>query len=438
MAVFRMNGWFCRRLFRRVLVAVVLLSPLLFSGCWGGREPDETAHILFVGLDKGKENVLTMTVLIGVPRTMAGGDSMGEGGGGSGKPVITVSVESRTILTGLDMINSIVERRSTLRHLKVIIFSGELAREGLDRYMAPLMRFPEFRRTIFLAVSQGSARELLEKFQPLMENNPAKYAELLFSSQRYVGFIPFAQIHHFYNDSKSLSVEPVCILVGLQETEQVHHHRQPQGVREGDFLAGQMPHKGGGEMEVLGSAVFRDSKMVGALNGTQTAILNMLRGWFFESLFAFPDPGRPDRFIILRVKKERKPEIKVRLDAQGMPEIRARVPLDAEIISIQSGINYERPEKLAVLERALNLRLEGLAGELVRKTQEEFRADIFGFGFKARRLVATYPQWQAMNWPELYPEARVSITFDTKIRRIGLLRKTTPSGGLGEENGSDD
>jgi len=214
----------------------------------------------------------------------------------------------------------------------------------------------------------------------------------------------------------------------LPGTEHVHHHRQPQGVREGDFLAGQLPRKGVGKVEVLGSAAFRDSKMVGTLNGTQTAILNMFRGWFFESLFAFPDPGRPDRFVILRVKKERKPEIKVRLDAEGMPEVRVRVALDAEIISIQSGINYERPEKLSILEEALNRQMERLAGELVRKAQEEFRADIFGFGFKARRLAATYPQWESMNWPELYPEARVSITFDTKIRRIGLLRKTTRSG----------
>lgn len=419
-----MRRWFCRRLFQRVLVAAVLLAPLLFSGCWGSREPDETARILLIGLDKGKENVLTMTVLIDVPRSKAGSGNMDEGGKGGGKPAMTVSVESRTILTGLDMINSIVERRSTLNHLKAIIFSEELAREGLDRYMTPLMRFPEFRRTIFLAVSQGSARELLEGFQPLMENNPAKYVELLFNAQRYVGFIPFVQFHHFYNDLKSLSVEPVCILVGLSGAKHVRYQRQPQGVREGDFLAGQLPRKGGGKLEVLGSAVFRESKMVGVLNGTQTVILNMLRGWFFESLFAFSDPGRPDLFVVLKVEKERKPEIKVRLGTGGIPEIWVRVPLDAEIISIQSGINYERPEKLPILEGVVNRRLEDLTEELVRKTQEEFRADIFGFGFKARRLAATYPQWESMNWPELYPEARVSITFDTKIRRIGLLRKT--------------
>ncbi|MEW6274314.1 MAG: Ger(x)C family spore germination protein [Bacillota bacterium] len=430
----RVNHEEGRRFFARCCLGLVLASSLFLSGCWGYREIDETAHVLLLGVDKGKENVLTLTALIAVPRRMGGGGgggAVGGGGGGGGgqKPSVTISVESRTILTGLDMINSVIERRSTLNHLKVILFSREIAREGLDRYLAPLMRYPEFRRTVFIGISRTSARELLEKFQPLMEANPAKYAELFMGTQRYVGFIPFNQVHHFYGDMKSKSIQPVCALIGLERKEETKREREARDKSEGDFIAGQLPRKGGNKIELAGSAVFRGARMVGTINGSETVILNMLRGWFREGFYAFPDPARPDRFVILRLQAERKPQIKVRLNPEGAPVINVRVPLDAEIISIQSGINYERPEKLPVLERELDRRLEAQTKKLIRKTKEEFRSDIFGFGFKARRLAATYPQWQKMNWPELYPQASVHVTFATQIRRIGLLRKTSKAVG---------
>lgn len=413
-----------------LLLSVIAVCSLLLTGCWGYRETDETAHVLLLGLEKGKENVLSLTALIAVPRRMGGGGGgggVGGGGGGGGgqKPVITVSVECRTILTGLDMINSVIERRATLDHLKVILFSREIAEEGLDRYMAPFLRYPQFRRTVYLGVCQKSCRELLEKFEPVMEANPAKYAELLMGSQKYVGFIPFNQIHHFVTDWKSKSAEPVCVLVDLEREGEGKEGGKPSGKEEGDFLAGQLPRKGGNKIEFIGSAVFRGTKMVGTIDGSETVILNVLRGWLKETFVAFPDPSRPDRFVIVRLLAERKPKIEVRSGEDGGASIDVRVFLDAEIISVQSGENYERPDRLAELEKKINTLLENKTQSLIRKTQEEYRADIFGFGLKARRLAATYPEWQKLDWPEIYPRAAVSVTYAVKIRRFGLLRKTT-------------
>lgn len=421
--------WLCRWvIIKQGLLVFIIFCSLFFPGCWGYREIDETAHVLLLGIDKGKENVLTLTALIAVPRQMGGGGgsgAVGGGGGGSQKPSITITVESRTILTGLDMINAVIERRATLDHLKVILFAEEIAKEGLDQYLMPLMRYPEFRRTVFLGICRQNCKELLDKFQPLLEANPSKYAELFMGTQRYVGFIPFNQTHHFYVDLKSKSVQPVCALLGLERKEEVEHEKEPWGMPEGDFIAGQLPRQGGNKIEVIGAAVFHGARMVGTINGSETVLVNILRGWFKESFFAFPDPAGPDRFIILRFFAQRKPEIKIHFNPGGIPVVNVRVPLDAEITSVQSGINYERPEKLPILEQELNRRLEIKTRQLIRKTQDEFCSDIFGFGFKARRLVTTYSQWEKINWPELYPRAIVQVTFDAQIRRIGLLRKTT-------------
>lgn len=406
--------------------AVIAACSVLLAGCWGYRETDETAHVLLLGLDKGKESPLSMTVLIAVPRRMGGGGGgggVGGGGGGGGqKPIITVTVECRTVLTGLDMVNSVIERRATMDHLKFILFSREIAEEGLDRYITPLLRYPQFRRTVFLGVCPMSCRELLEKFEPIMEANPAKYAELLMGSQKYVGFIPFSQVHHFVTDWQSKNGDPVCSLVALENKGK--EEGGTSGTEEGDFLAGQLPRKGGNKIEFIGSAVFRGAKMVGSINGSETVILNILRGWLKETFFAFPEPSQPGRFIIFRLGAERKPLIKVTRVESGEFAVDVRVPLDAEIISNQGGVNYESPDKIPELEKALNTLLETKTLNLIRKTQEEYKADIFDFGLKARRLVSTYSEWQNLDWPNIYHQASVSVTYDVKIRRFGLYRKT--------------
>lgn len=417
---------YAARQWRRVL-PFFLFALLFIPGCWGYREVDDSAYILVLGVDHGRENILALTAQIAVPRAMGGG-GMGGGGGGGGnqKSTLNITVESRSILTGLDLMNASVERRVSLKHLKAIVFSEALAREGLERYLGPLLRYPEFRRNTFMGISRDKPEKLIERIKPIMEANPAKYIELLVTSQSYIGFSPFAQVHHFYNDMKSASIQPAAVLVGIAGSQPVHRYGEANGVNEGHYLAGQLPRKGGGDVEMIGAAVFRGDRLAGELNGEETVLLNMLKGQFKESLFAFPDPERPKRFVTLRVLAQSKPQVQVAWNKGRAPEIQVQVPLEAEITSIQSGINYERPERLPRLEAAFNRVAEEKAAELIRKSQEDFRADIFGFGFQARYLAATWPQWRQMDWLAAYPDAAVSVAFNTHIRRIGLLRETSP------------
>ncbi|MBE3587018.1 MAG: Ger(x)C family spore germination protein [Thermoanaerobacteraceae bacterium] len=421
------------------LPLVFSLVLLLFTGgCWGYREVDDSAYILILGVDKGRENLLAITAQIAVPRAMGaggmgggggnGGAGGGAGGGGAGqRSTITITVESRSIITGLDLMNASVERRVNLKHLKALIFSDELAREGLECHLGPLNRFPEFRRNTFMAVSRGPAGQLVERVRPVMESNPAKYVELLITAQRYVGFSPFGQVHHFYNDLKSASVQPAAPLVAIRGKEHIHRHGLSGGVEEGDYLAGQLPRRGGEDVEQIGTAVFKGDRMVGELTGDETVILNMIKGQFRQGFFAFPDPQRPGYFIVLRMLAERKPQISCARLKDNTIDVRGRVSLEAEFASIQSGINYERMDQIPLIEAEVNRILEERAAALIRKSQEEFQSDIFGFGYKARHLAATWPQWQELNWLGSYPRAQVRITFKTHIRRIGLMRETSPA-----------
>jgi spore germination protein KC len=411
---------------RKLLKLQLLILALLFiPGCWGYQEVDESAFILALGVDKGREDRLNLTAQIAVPKNIAGGGGEGGGAGGGGaKSTMVVSVETPTILAGLDLLGSFVERRPSLRHTKAIVFSSELAREDMGRYLAPIVRYRQFRRNTFILISRGKARDLVENTQPIMEDNPAKYIELLVGTSKYTGRFPISsQVHSFYNAAKSQAREPVAILAavgGDRQEDQVGDDKSAGG-----YLAGEIPREGGNKIDLLGTAVFRGGRMVGELTGDETTVMEMINGKFNEGIFSVPDPRVPGKYILLEVHGERKPAVQISLEGE-VPVIDVEVPLDAEFLSIQSNISYEQPGAIGEVEDAFARLLQEDTAVLIRKTQEEFRADIFGFGEEARKKFLTWPQWEQYKWLEVFPLAQVNVEYKINIRRIGLLRDSSP------------
>lgn len=403
-----------------ILLAAALALNLFLGGCYGYHEVDESAYILALGLDRGRENLLSVSAQVAIPRNIAGGGDVG-GGGGAEESFFVVTMEAPTLLSALEMINAFVDRRADLSHTKAIIFSRDLAEEDISRYFAPLAKFRQFRRHTFIMVSTVPPRELLEINTPLLENNPAKFFELLMGGNRYTEFIPFTQFHHFYLEALSPLESPFAALVGLQREEPGPVDRTFK--TKGSYTPGQIPRQGGNEMEIMGAAVFRGGRMVGTINGDEIGLVRMLHNDFRRTIMNLKDPLHPYRFVVLEVKPQKPPDIRVDINGE-QTVITARVHLEADIISIQSGEDYEDPERIPIINEALERRLNGDLDELVQRCQREFRADVFGFGNYSRWRVYTWDELLALNWSERFPEAQVDVAVEVEVRRVGLLRKT--------------
>lgn len=408
------------------LMALVFL--LLTAGCYGYREVDESAYVIALGIDKGRENMLSVSFQIAVPKAITGGGG-GVGGGGGGGPggdkgtAFVTTIESPTLLSALESVNAYVDRRATLTHTRAIIFSRDLAEESIVPYLAPLTRFREFRRNTFVMVTTCPAKDFLKEIQPVLEDNPAKYLELLTGGNRYTEFIPDSTFYNFYNPLKQRAQSPLAALAGLQR--QGEGPVDPTFKPKAGYIAGQIPRDGGGKPELMGAAVFSEGKMVGAINGEEVGYVKMIRGEFRRTIMNLRDPLAPDKFIIFEMRPQKSPETKTEL-IDGTAFVSTRVFLEGTIISIQSGENYEDPDKMPLLEQAVEERLTEQTGKLVQKAQTEFRTDFFGFGQFIRKQFLTLPEWEQYRWSERFPEAEVDVTYRFRIRRTGLLHETRP------------
>jgi len=420
------------------IMAIVLLCPGL-SGCYDSVEIDELAYVIGIGLDKGKTNFLKMTFQIAVPRNIGGGSGQGGGAGGEGgggnETVTVTTLESPSIYSGLNMANTYISKKLNMSHAKILVFSEELAREGIHKYIHAIIRGKEFRPNMFLVVSRESAEKYLRDTKPLLEVNPAKYYEMNYRAFEYTAFTANTQLINFYLQEECTCSQAVATLANTSRYKSSEEYNlqgstYPEKGRaypfEGDFKAGDMPKTGEMKTEIMGLAVFDGDKMAGELDGEETMFYLMLTGQYKYAYVTIPDPYEENQFVLLNIKQSRMPSHDAAIVGER-PEIKASIRLEADILSIQSGYNYESPENVSILEKKAEEFIKTGMTKFLYKTSKEFKSDICGFGKALKAKYLTWDKWDRANWLGMYKDSVFSVDVELKIRRTGLMIRTTPA-----------
>lgn len=485
------------------LICIFLCAISLFgeSGCYDMKELDDLAYAVAIGLDIGKTNFLRMSLMITLPLTQgssgqnqsSGGDNSGggnsnsdsssdkkgkdesgkEAGGGEkgdgeksdgegvegkegetdqekipekplSKLVDVITVETPTIFAGINILNQMVSKQITLSHVKLLVISEKLAKKGIDAYLHALVRNREIRPDIYIAVSKCGTEAFLKMVNPILEDNPAEYFNLLFG-QNNTGFMAQSQLFDFYfhNETSGYYQQPVAAYVNISNINSMDDLKAEQSnfkekgrkyPLEGDYLAGNLPVTRISKTEAMGTVVFLDGKMAGILDGEHTCFYLMLTGKYNYANWSIPDPRVKDRFVVVSIKSRRIP--KIRVDAnKDKPVVTIDLKLEGDFMSIQSGEPYEhQPE---IIEKAISDLIGSGILKMLKTLSKEYKSDIIGFGKYAKMKFLTTKDWLNYNWKDKYTKAAFTVKVDMKIRRTGLmvdtiLRNDSREGGIRE------
>ena len=422
-----------------VIAELIMACVVIVGGCWGRTEVDDLALVMAIGLDKGEDDTVYVTLQMAVPRAVASGG--GEGGrpgeGGGNEASLITTIRGRSILGLIDIANTYINRRPSFVHCKLVVIGEDLAERGLAPHISELVRFHEIRRTMFLVIAKGTAQEFIMANKPILEQNPAKNLELLALASRKAGLIPSSQLHRFLVEMQSLGEGPLVILAGVNEEPSPEDDKQgkskggpqisvPISESDIDYIAGKSPSIGGNPIELAGAAVFRGDKMVGEITGEEVRYVLYLRGIFKRGVTIVQDPFAYDQFIAADLRLARPTQIRVTRDGNRF-HISVKILLEGGLIGSQGTEDYTDPKVVSAVEEQLIHQIERGCRDIIRKAQTRFSSDIFAFGNKARHLTLTWKEWQNLDWPNEFPQASVSVTVGVELRRTGLLfRSPTP------------
>jgi len=423
------------------IIVSILILCLPLSGCYDMTEIDEEVYALVIGIDIGVDNAVRLTLQYPTYKDAAGSGSKSGGGSGGGEDkketgevdgTIVSTVEASSLLEGVDILNTSVNRQISLTHAKMIVFSEEFARQGVAKYIDPLARFREARESMRVIVCKGRAEDFIMENSSQIGTNMAKAIELSFEQSQNTGYFPDVLFTEFYRNLLSPYGQPVAIYAGVNDFQKLkdptEEEKRITAPSQTDIQPGGIPRKGGSKEELLGTAVFEGDRMVGYLSQNETRFFLMMEGEFKWGRFTLEEQNQPGMIYVLNVILSREPQVSARFE-NGKPVIDVTMNLDADIVSIQSRIDYEKGEKIKELESGAVAWFQEGIKKTIEKTQKEWNSDIFHFGKEIAGNFSTIQELEEYNWLSHYKEAKINVNVKVNIRRTGFFfgTRTIPS-----------
>lgn len=404
---------FVRNIFIFILIVVFIIA---FSSSHFSLSIDNLAYVLAIAVDKVDQNTLQVTFQFSLATPVS------ESGSTDKNPYFTNSVTASSLSTAINLMDGYVGKRLSLSHCKVIVFSEELASDGLSNYIYTLINDTQVRPSANIIVTKCSAKKYLESVNPDFETLLARYYETFTNSSKYTGLLPDATIGDFFHRLICQTCEPYAMLGGLStENFDIQNNGDPQN--NYSVKSNESSLKGKNGSESIGVAVFKDDKLVGELNAIETISLLSMRNELYEFLISIPDPLNENQYLDIYLTPTSSTDIKVDTSTTS-PYIEVQLGFAGRIYSMAENSKYLEPDVLDEISNSCNSYLESTFSDYLYKTSKELKSDINGFGKKALVNFFTTQEFDNYDWLENYKNAFFDVSVNTLVKSGMLITET--------------
>ncbi|WNF22332.1 Ger(x)C family spore germination protein [Mesobacillus jeotgali] len=397
-----------------IKISIMVIIILSLTGCWDKKELDQKAYVIGIGLDTHeKEGKITVTYLIANPEV----GSQQSGGGTPESPEEVISLVADDFISSRNTANTVISKEISYDLLSVIIVSEELARKpDFIRVIYSAAKDREIKRNTDLLITKESAETFILNNKPLLETRPHKFFEFMIGRGKETGMIPNTDLNDFFKVAES----DADLFLGIYATTE--RGRDKDITSDDDFMAGEVQFGGKtNDAQFIGSAVFKEGKMIGKITGEETRISSLLDNtWKLEDFkTTFKDPFDERYRISARFSKQRKNRHTFK-QRHGKAIIDINVPVYVEILSDPSMVNFAKnKDKIAELKKSMTKTMEEHLSQYIKYTQEEFKGDTFHLSVPIRREFLTLQEFRDFDWMKSYPNAEINVSVDIRFGEFG-------------------
>lgn len=398
-----------------VIMCVVLL--LGFNASYTSLNIDNLAYVVAIGIDVGKNDVYKVSFQF-IPRSSEEKSESSTSSNG-GKTVIN-TVEAPSLNTAINLTNSYLARKINLSHCKVIIFSEQVATYGISKEIYSLINNSQARPSANIIICKNSAERYIKDTNPILENLITKYYELFPNSGKYTGYIYNATLGDFFNQLVSNTCEPFAILGGINSNMYSNNNKISYSNNTGNMKSTETSFSGLRGSENIGVAVFKDDKLVGELNATETLCLSIIKGEVSSFLIHVPNPKDSEKEIDLIIYPSDKRNVTVDI-VNGSPYITFSEKFVGKIYSASKDKEYLNAEEIKNLSDLSNKYLENILKNYLYKTSATYGSDINDFGRYALSKFLTIDQFNEYDWKNNYKNSTFKVSVDTQVQTGFLI-----------------
>lgn len=374
---------------KRKIVTLILLLALSTASCWNRRELNELAFVMGVGLDLGSEpDTVTFTSQVVKPALINTGTS----GNSEPNPYFNITDTGRTVFEAIRKSSRKIDRRLYFPHSLVIIFSEELAKKGVSTYLDLLARDPEFRRDGFVLVCKGRASDILQA-QTQIGDIPGRSIYQLVKRRKAAALASGVTLHQFLQRLMSNTTAPLASLVESSED--------------------------GKTLKLTGTSVFKEDRLAGYLNETETRGLLWVLGEVNAGIVIVQCPAGDGKVSLEIVSSSGKIIPQVRGDKL---QLLIRIQMQGHLAEQTCSEDLTKLQAVDFLEKELEDVVRGEIESAISKARE-FGCDIFGFGERIKKKNSKLWQQIKGDWEQGFREIPVTLEIEAKLTRTGMTNK---------------
>ncbi len=332
-------GYFIKRnVMKRVIsAAAVLTITLSLCSCGDYKEVENEAYAVMVGIDSANSEI---GYLYSVRIMNENGD------------VASAAAESLAI--ALNDISQKSSRAVSLKNLRVLAISQNIAEKGILTHIEPIVRDTNTKNSIMLAICSKSAESFIsaKRFDEMQE------IELTVNNNQNSNAFEPTSVNTVYNNILSSTKDASAVYV----------------INGNDF----------DDNKISGTAMFSGEKMVGVLDGDETAIIKAING----SLKKYPIVSDGTEYMIRSVK-----QAKITVDKN---QANITIFLSCSVGDKNLG---KMPEKV---RKILKKRFNAVVEDMVTSG-----SDIVGLGHQVAKQYDTIQQFEKSGWKQKFKATKI-------------------------------
>lgn len=341
----------------------LLLAVFLLEGCSALPGEDRTFAVALGISEKG-----------GVWEVSARLPTYQTGGG-----YITLSARGTSLGEAMALLNASAPMELHYGQLRLLVFSAEVAQsEGFPEIMGALTARGEIRPQAAIAVTEDPVLDVMDALEPATGSRLSKSLESLINARARAGVVELVTVDSWQRMGQRQQTVLMCIAM----------EAGANALPGMDAAAGEQASTGAGKVQFSGGWMVNASgRAQGKLTAMEMQLLSLLKGEMRQGTVALSEGT-----LTL-------------LDADSRTELLGReVHCSLRVRYSASNLTEEG------MQTALISSLQSLVGKLGKAG-----CDALGIARQAMTGTLTMSDWQALNWPEVYPS--LVWRFTVKVER---------------------
>lgn len=386
------------------LVTAILSMTIFLSGCWDKVEIDRKAFVSTIGIDaatdidkekdlkemKGdeifpEEGIKKLKVTYGFPDVRDFSPSKAVIQGDNSFTATTYSMEG-----AMSQITGMSSREIYLDHMRLLILSRDLLnyKETFKEVLDYLERQPKLNRKMYVVMSAGAPQEFI-KSKPQMDPHIQTYISGVMENSKHNSTILPVTLNEMFITLSENGNAIIPVIKMNSENKNV---------------------------ELGGTALIKDYKLIGRLNQSQTSNVEILRGKLRSGIKVVYDDGHPLDYEIDGLKRD----IKISGDKDNLV-VNIKVEIEGKLKGAYLDKEVLSKDTIGNLEQNLNKSIESECYKVVKVLQSKYNIDPIGI----KEHIQKYKPglWNGIkdDWEDVYKKAKINVVVKTSVRRVGVV-----------------